>query len=414
MKKGVICILIFLGCSVHVYAGGLYIREFGQPSQGTAGAGANLLAEDASLAFQNPAGVFRLEGDSEWMVTGIILDSSIKFDPDDRNTVVGNDGGDAGDTQFGGAVFYTRKLNEQWGAAFALNSVAGSALEYDEGFVGRYTGKQAEVITISLSPSVAYKINEELSVSIGVNAVYGELELKAAIPPFIGPAITERDGLAKIDNGDDYDITGRASILWQAAENWRLALIYVGESKLNFNSDLELTLPGPLSGVTADNIGTDVKVVFPQGLAASALYDVNDRWSVMARLGWEEWSRLQSVPVTTSQTGSAIPIEWDDVWSLAAGLRYDNNGPWSWYSGIAYDSDAGKPQTRVAILPTDQQWRLAGGVSYNWSEKYTIGSAITYIDLGSAKSNVGSPGGVYAGDFSTNRLIVWGFNLNWR
>lgn len=43
-------------------AGGLYINEFGTPSMGTAGAGTNAVAIDASTAFHNPAGMTRING----------------------------------------------------------------------------------------------------------------------------------------------------------------------------------------------------------------------------------------------------------------------------------------------------------------------------------------------------------------
>ena len=42
-------------------AGGLYVGEFGQPNQGASRAGAHALAEDASTAAQNPAGIMFLD-----------------------------------------------------------------------------------------------------------------------------------------------------------------------------------------------------------------------------------------------------------------------------------------------------------------------------------------------------------------
>ena len=64
-----------------VLAGGLYLNEFGTPAMGTAGAGAQALANDASTAFHNAAGMTRLEGE-EVMVTGGLLYADLKFDPD--------------------------------------------------------------------------------------------------------------------------------------------------------------------------------------------------------------------------------------------------------------------------------------------------------------------------------------------
>ena len=163
-------------------AGGFYLREYGQPSQGTAGSGANVLAEDASTAFENPAGVFNLKGDSEWMATGIVVHSTIKFSKDENNTVTGSNGGDGGSTLVGGALFHARKLDEKWGLTFSLNSVAGSALDYGDDFVGRYTGDQTELLTVTLLSNVAYKVNEKLSVAAGPVILYGQLELEQAIP----------------------------------------------------------------------------------------------------------------------------------------------------------------------------------------------------------------------------------------
>ena len=42
-------------------AGGLYLNEFGTPSMGVAGAGANAVASDASTSFHNPAGMTRIK-----------------------------------------------------------------------------------------------------------------------------------------------------------------------------------------------------------------------------------------------------------------------------------------------------------------------------------------------------------------
>ena len=313
--------------SMTAQAGGLYIREFGQPTQGMAGAGAQVMIEDASIAIQNPAGLFKLEGDSEWMVTGIALFSEVQFDPDDSTTIEGSDGGDAGGFAAGAAAFHTRKLSEDWGIAFALNSISGNALDYSDDFVGRYEGGDVNLLTISFVPSIAYKINDQFSVSLGAPITYGNLELEAAVAPLLGPAIPERDGLAKINDGDDYDVTLSASALWQVTEDFRLGAAYLGENTLDFSSSLKVTLPGAGSGTTIDNVGANVKIKFPQTFITSAGWQYSDKLTLTTRLAWEDWSVLESIPVSTSGPGGAIPVNWQDVWSLALGMRYQGCSP---------------------------------------------------------------------------------------
>ena len=77
-------ILFFLGTLLMIpgvsTAGGLYINEFGTPSMGVAGAGANAVASDASISFHNPAGMTRIKS-KELMGTAGLLNSTVKLDP---------------------------------------------------------------------------------------------------------------------------------------------------------------------------------------------------------------------------------------------------------------------------------------------------------------------------------------------
>ena len=57
-----------------VLAGGLYVGEFGQPNMSASRAGAQALVEDASTAWQNPAGITFLDEEKS-MATVLIVDS---------------------------------------------------------------------------------------------------------------------------------------------------------------------------------------------------------------------------------------------------------------------------------------------------------------------------------------------------
>ena len=103
------------------WAGGLYLNEFGTPTMGTAGAGASALAENASTAFHNAAGMTRLDG-TELMITGGFLSVSAEFDPAPDTPVPGSDGGDAGGPAPLLGLFYVRPLSEKW--TFGINSVS--------------------------------------------------------------------------------------------------------------------------------------------------------------------------------------------------------------------------------------------------------------------------------------------------
>ena len=82
----VLSAIILFMCPNISLAGGLYINEFGTPSMGVAGAGANAVAVDASTSFHNAAGMTRIDG-KELMGTGGLLYATVKFDPDEDTPI---------------------------------------------------------------------------------------------------------------------------------------------------------------------------------------------------------------------------------------------------------------------------------------------------------------------------------------
>jgi long-chain fatty acid transport protein len=111
-------------------AGGLYVHEFGTPSMGTASAGAQAVATDASTAGHNPAGMTRIEG-NQFMLAGGLLYSDVHFDRDPATPVLGSSGGDAGDFAPMLGSYYVRTISERWRFGFASFTLVGAALDYD-------------------------------------------------------------------------------------------------------------------------------------------------------------------------------------------------------------------------------------------------------------------------------------------
>jgi long-chain fatty acid transport protein len=80
--------ILFLAIPCVSSAGGLYLNEFGTPSMGVAGAGANAVASDASTSFHNAAGMTRIKG-HQLMGTAGVLKATVKFDPDADTPISG-------------------------------------------------------------------------------------------------------------------------------------------------------------------------------------------------------------------------------------------------------------------------------------------------------------------------------------
>ena len=146
-------------------AGGLFIQEFGTPTQGTASAGAQAKANDASTAFHNPAGMTRLD-DHSLMVTAGLLFGDIKFDPDSDTPYPGSgDGGQQGGPGPVLGLHYSHAIYDrdaEWldrvRLGFSLASFSAAVLDPDNDWDGRYEVQKLGLVTLAGVPSIAPSI----------------------------------------------------------------------------------------------------------------------------------------------------------------------------------------------------------------------------------------------------------------
>jgi long-chain fatty acid transport protein len=379
-------------------AGGLYLNEFGTPSMGVAGAGANAVASDASTSFHNPAGMTRIKS-KELMVTAGLLNSIVKFDPDSDTPVPGGDGGDAGGPGpiIGG--FYVHSLSDRWKLGANLVTISGAVLDYDDDWTGRYQNTEVTLLTMTFSPTIAYRVNDWLSLGGGPQIMYADLEMKAKAP-LPGPG--GREGDVTID-GNDVAFGFGLGALFELNERTRLGLVYQSEIEPEFDGDVDLSPPG----LTA---GTDTEITLARFIKLSGYHELNDQWALLGTVGWEDWSAFKDVNISTDSGSADIPRNWDDTWKFAAGVHYRPVEEWLLQLGMSYDTSPVDKEDRTADMPIDRQIRYATGVQYKWSDRLSTGAQFVYADYGKAKIDSNQ----LKGDYKQNDIFFLAINANWK
>ena len=379
-------------------AGGLYLNEFGTPSMGVAGAGANAVASDASTSFHNPAGMTRIKS-KELMVTAGLLNSIVKFDPDSDTPVPGGDGSDAGGPGpiIGG--FYVHSLSDRWKLGANLVTISGAVLDYDDDWTGRYQNTEVTLLTMTFSPTIAYRVNDWLSLGGGPQIMYADLEMKAKAP-LPGPG--GREGEVTID-GNDVAFGFGLGALFELNERTRLGLVYQSEIEPEFDGDVDLSPPG----LTA---GTDTEITLARFIKLSGYHELNDQWALLGTVGWEDWSAFKDVNISTDSGSADIPRNWDDTWKFAAGVHYRPVEEWLLQLGMSYDTSPVDKEDRTADMPIDRQIRYATGVQYKLSDRLSTGAQFVYADYGKAKIDSNQ----LKGDYKQNDIFFLAINANWK
>jgi long-chain fatty acid transport protein len=394
-------VLLFLGSLLMIpsvsTAGGLYINEFGTPSMGVAGAGANAVTSDASTSFHNAAGMTRIKG-HELMGTAGVLNATVKFDPDGDTPIPGGDGGSAGGPApiIGG--FYVHSLSDKWKLGANLITITAAILDYDDDWTGRYLNTEVTLLTMTFYPSIAYRVNNWLSLGGGPQIMYADLEMKAKVPQ-PGPG---GDGDVKID-GDDIAFGFGLGALFELSESTRFGVIYQSEIEPEFDGDVKLSGPGL-------SVNTDTEITLAKFIKVSGYHELNDQWALLGTLGWENWSEFENVNISTDSGSKNIPRNWDDTWKFAAGLHFRPVEKWLLQLGFSYDTSPVDKEDRTPDMPIDRQIRYATGAQYKWSDHLSTGAQFVYADYGKAKID----NDLLKGDYKRNDIFFFALNANWK
>ncbi len=376
-------------------AGGLYVNEFGTPSMGTAAAGANAVAADASTSLHNPAGMTRIKG-NQIMGTGGFLYSRIEFDPDSDTPIPGGDGGSAGSMAPIVGGFYVHSLSDRWKLGANLITITGSVLDYDEDWTGRYLSTEVNLLTVTFYPSIAYQVNSWLSVGGGPQVMYADLEMKLKAPPPNGT------GEVTID-GDDTAFGFGLGALFEVSERTRFGVIYQSEIEPEFDGDVELDPIGI-------DFASDTEITLAQFIRVSGYHELNDQWALLGTVGWEDWSAFDKINLSTGRGTRNIPRNWEDTWKFAAGIHYRPVDRWLLQVGFAYDTSPVDSEDRTPDMPVDRQIRYATGIQYQWREQLSAGAQFVYADYGRAK--IDNP--LLKGDYKRNDIFFFAANVGWK
>jgi long-chain fatty acid transport protein len=390
-------------------AGGLWLNEYGDFAGGRAAAGAAAGTDEAMTIAYNPASILRQEGSQLFVSAGAIF-GDMNFDINYSSPRMGyEDGGNAGVVTPLATMAYINDLgSEKWSVGVFFGGLAGAGMNYHDDWVGRYQATEVKLSLLSLAPSLAYQATDRLSLGVTAQVVYADLNLDMAVPR-INPAL--QDGKGEL-NGDDFKPAFALGALYELSDTTRFGLNYQSEVNIKFDGDLKVNIPadsGLGAAIGTRGVSTDTELDFAQTIRFSVHQDMDERWSVDFTVGWDNWSALDNVLVSTQDREAGIPTEWKDTYHVAWGAQYKLSDKWDLTGGVAYDSNPVDSEDRNAQLPVDRQIRYAGGARYTLKDNLTVGGYLMYMDLGRARITASR----FGGDFDYNSGVQVAINANW-
>ena len=391
-------VALAVGCANGVaYGSGFQLMEQNASGLGNAYAGQAAAVENASTVFFNPAGMTRIPGRQAVLAVNAIGPSA-EFSNSGGSTAPlglpspGGNGGDAGGWAAVPNAYLTWQLAPQLWFGLGLSVPFGLKTEYDQRWVGRFQSQNSEIKTVDVNPSIAYKVNEVLSLGAGIS--YQRAEVKVDRSAILVPPAESR---AQIDI-DDSQWGFNLGVLVNLSPGTRIGLTYRSAMDYELTGNIRFSNV-PVLG-TATN-GVRASAQLPDTISWAVAHAFNPRWEMLADITYTRWSKLKAVPLVTTSASAVVPasgvtldtfnFQFKDSYRVGVGVNYKWSDAFTLKLGAAYDKSPVEDRFRLTFLPDSDRTWLAIGAQYRMSKQATldIGYAHLFVKDGSINQQRG-------------------------
>lgn len=388
------------------FAAGLKVNVVSTSAMGTANAGRGALLEDASVVYYNPAATAMFE--NPLFSGGFFfanLDaklSNITATDEAGNPIVagqGNfdDGGDFMPEGLGPFIYYLHPVANNMTVSFGLYPSFSTESRYSNNAVVGLFATATKFQAVALQPNIAYKINDQLSVGLGLEYLLAEGELSQQAQAKAGDGFRAR----VVVTGDDTAIGYNLSAFWQPHANTSIGLVWHAPVDIVLRGDGEF-ITRQANGswqLQGKEEGGKVPINLPMSIDFSLNQKITDKLSAQLGVLWMQWSVFEKLDVIGNQGGGIIsskanlgaqaleegliahvPTKWLDTTTVSIGTTYQLNDQYRLRAGFMYDQDTSKKgKDAIARVPSSEQYWLTAGLGYRYNKNLSFDAGAAYI-----------------------------------
>ena len=225
-----------------------------------------------------------------------------------------------------------------------------------------------------------WKVDEKLSTSFGVKAVYGirNLEASTSFDQKYYPLLS---GNASIDSErTGYGFGFQLGLNYKATDKLNLGLRYDSRVKMDFKTDADIkdsskTVLGkdPMNDIISNGLlgiypayanGLKTRRDLPAILALGASYKVTDKWTTFVG-GNYYFNKDAKMDRIGNDPGR---YDYDNGWEISLGSEYWINEKFAWLAGFNYADTGAKKTTFAATEYAINSFSVGTGIKYRQNE----------------------------------------------
>jgi long-chain fatty acid transport protein len=391
-------LVVLLFTATSAMAGGFRLPEAGAKAMGM-GFAFTAQADDPSAIYFNPAGIVQLEGTNVKVGVTYIKENGADF----TGTTPLTFGASVSETQkdldfFVPNAFITKKASPNFAYGVGIFTPFGLGQEYENRTTSIFRNQitKIELETFVLNPTVAWKVNEVLSVGAGIDFMYGKAKLQKAGVVFLGPPVNNLNIFQLDLDGDGTAWGYNFGLLLTLSKSWKVGASYRSPFRLDIKDgdvklfDINGTVPfvggftpAQVFGGTSFNTKGSTTINMPATMDLGVAYIV-DRLTLEVDASWTFWHSFSDLNIDIENNNlllpdSKNPKKWKDVVGVYVGGEYRVTDPLALRLGFRYDPTPVPAETMGPELPDSDKFYYCAGAGYKY-RNWTFDLAYMYVD----------------------------------
>ena len=346
---------------------GFALYEYSARTTAMGGATVANKAEAASLG-TNPSLITQLEG--------VQLQTGATVVKVDASTTVNGDKSSLQKDIWTLPNFYvTHKWSDQISfglGAFSRYGLGGTYKNHDT-WTGSNLAYKVKLETFSIVPTMAVRLNEELSLAMGLEAMTIDFTQKSM---FLNPANKYDIHGTGISWGGNYSFTYKPN--W--AEKWAVGGMYRTKIKQKLNGRVNSN--GTFPAINIHDADAEGAITLPDSLTAGISFQATDNWVMEIGVVGTFWSSYDQI-IIQYRDNSSIPFinpqkKYKDTYRLNFGTEYILNPNWAVRAGYVFDKSPIRSSAMDTLVPADDRHLVSIGFGY-MQDRWSVDAAYTHV-----------------------------------
>jgi len=380
MKQMYIFSLFLLGfLSINrSYAQGFQVNFQGQKQQGMGCAGTALFQDGASI-FYNPGSVaFSNENSINIASTPIFsnvlyVDSATQHGYRTKNPV---------GTPFSAYGIFQAHKHDKLKFGIAAYTPFGSTVQWEENWIGRFALTRLELKAIYIQPTLSYRIADVIGIGVGFIISTGNVNLQKDVPV--------QDSLGNYGHaelaGKALGFGFNAGIHYDLNKKLTVGITYRSQINMKVkNGVATFTVPASLNTNFPDGVFTGA-LPLPNVTTLGWVYKATKKWLFVLDINYVGWKVYDTLAFdyeknTTSLLDTKSARNYKSIFAFRGGAMYKANGKLDLRLGSGFGFSPVPDANVTPETPDANRFYFTGGLSYRFTEKFSIDASIYYTQL---------------------------------